>query len=125
VAFLLTNTAYEHETGRLQALEMLQQVRYSFSFFFYACWTADAGCAVLAGCVGLLVYLLQLRLQGHVAFLLTNTAYEHETGRLQALEMLQQVRDFIFISRRLCLTADADESAEFAVLAESLGLPNC
>jgi hypothetical protein len=27
VAFLLTNTAYEHETGRLQALEMLQQVR--------------------------------------------------------------------------------------------------
>jgi hypothetical protein len=32
------------------------------------------------------------RLQGHVAFLLTNTAYEHETGRLQALEMLQQVR---------------------------------
>lgn len=31
------------------------------------------------------------RLQGHVAFLLTNTAYEHETGRLQALELLQQV----------------------------------
>jgi U3 small nucleolar RNA-associated protein 20 len=31
------------------------------------------------------------RLQNHVAFLLTNTSYEYETGRLQALEMLQQV----------------------------------
>jgi hypothetical protein len=37
------------------------------------------------------------RLQGHVAFLLTNTAYEHETGRLQALEMLQQVRRIVLI----------------------------
>lgn len=34
------------------------------------------------------------RLQGHMLFLLTNTAYEHEEGRLQALEMLQQVRAF-------------------------------
>lgn len=32
------------------------------------------------------------RLRGHVQFLLSNTAYEHESGRLQALEMLQQVR---------------------------------
>jgi hypothetical protein len=31
------------------------------------------------------------RLQGHMLFLLTNTAYQHEEGRLQALEMLQQV----------------------------------
>jgi hypothetical protein len=31
------------------------------------------------------------RLQGHMVFLLTNTSYEHEEGRLQALEMLQQV----------------------------------
>lgn len=31
------------------------------------------------------------RLQGHMLFLLTNTSYKHEEGRLQALEMLQQV----------------------------------
>jgi U3 small nucleolar RNA-associated protein 20 len=31
------------------------------------------------------------RLRGHVQFLLSNTAYEHESGRLQALEMLQQI----------------------------------
>lgn len=32
------------------------------------------------------------RLQGHMVFLLTNTGYKHEEGRLQALDMLQQVR---------------------------------
>jgi U3 small nucleolar RNA-associated protein 20 len=31
------------------------------------------------------------RLRGHIQFLLANTGYEHESGRLQALEMLQQV----------------------------------
>jgi hypothetical protein len=31
------------------------------------------------------------RLRGHVQFLLANAGYEHEEGRLQALEMLQQV----------------------------------
>lgn len=31
------------------------------------------------------------RLQQHLQFLLTNLAYEHETGRQQALEMTQQV----------------------------------
>lgn len=31
------------------------------------------------------------RLQSHMLFLLSNTSYEHEEGRLQALEMLQQV----------------------------------
>jgi hypothetical protein len=47
--------------------------------------------------MGLLDYPLSpSRLQGHVAFLLTNTAYEHETGRLQALEMLQQVRGLCY-----------------------------
>lgn len=30
------------------------------------------------------------RLQGHLQFLLANTAYEHETGRLAALGLLQQ-----------------------------------
>ncbi len=31
------------------------------------------------------------RLSSHMAFLLTNTGYEYEQGRLQALDMLQQV----------------------------------
>lgn len=30
------------------------------------------------------------RLRGHVQFLLSNAVYEHESGRLQALELLQQ-----------------------------------
>lgn len=28
MVFLLTNTGYKHEEGRLQALDMLQQVRF-------------------------------------------------------------------------------------------------
>lgn len=33
-----------------------------------------------------------VRLQQHLTFILTNTGYEHTDGRLQALEMVQQVR---------------------------------
>ena len=32
------------------------------------------------------------RLDAHLRFVLTNLGYEHETGRLQALEMAQQAR---------------------------------
>lgn len=42
------------------------------------------------------------RLQGHLLFLLTNTGYEHEEGRLQALEMLQQVRQCAWQCTRQC-----------------------
>jgi hypothetical protein len=38
------------------------------------------------------------RLQGHMVFLLTNTGYKHEEGRLQALDMLQQVRSQVMHS---------------------------
>jgi hypothetical protein len=51
---------------------------------------------VMIGCVGWVHRLARRRnehrLQGHIACLLTETANKHETGRLQALEMLQQVR---------------------------------
>lgn len=47
------------------------------------------------------------RLRGHVRFLLANTSYEHEAGRLQALEMLQQVRAAVWRDHRAVMGGGA------------------
>jgi hypothetical protein len=49
--------------------------------------------------------LSRARLQRHLLFLLANCSYEHEEGRLQALEMLQQVRVACCVCVCVCVCA--------------------
>jgi len=65
------------------------------------------------------------RLQAHLLFLLTNTAYEHEEGRLQALEMLQQVRVCVLVTPGLSESVECEIYRMSSVRCESVECEMC